>query len=318
MIRRALPAGLLALAAGTGCFAHRYRENPRIATVEGDPIVAMEPSDTFPSVDHPLMVRLPQHTARPDEDDRVLGIDIASPSRAYPIGLLDRFEVVNDGSGGVPFVVVRCALTDVAAAWDRRVDGRTLAFESTGALWRDTLVMRDRSTRTYWSAATGRALSGPLTGQRLQGIPAVVTRGDRWEEVHPDSVYLDMRAETSSPILMKIYRVSPWQGVSGARTVDRRHKPKERVLALEAGGEVLAFTSSEAEARAPFDARVGGERFRVEWDSALAAPRAFGPDGAERPVLSMFWFAVDRHFAPVRTLEEPAPAGGAPGGRRKP
>ena len=42
-----------------------------------------------------------------------------------------------------------------------------LLFEGTGAIWRDTLVFVDRETRTYWSAATGLALSGPLAGRRL-------------------------------------------------------------------------------------------------------------------------------------------------------
>ena len=319
MRRRALPALLLAgigVAAAAGCFARKYRDNPRLATVAGDPVVQIAPAETLPSVDRATMVPLSRHTRRPDEDDRVLGVALPSGARAYPVGLLDRFEVVNDEERDAAFVVVRCALTGVVAAWDRRVAGRTLLFESTGALWRDTLVFRDRGTRTYWSAATGRALLGPLAGERLRGIPAVVTRGDRWDEVHPDSLYLDLGAATSSPVLMKIYGLSPMQGVSGEKTSDRRHRPKEEMFAVEAGDEALAFTPDEIERRVAVDTIVAGECLRIEWDPALAAPRAWGSDGSERPVLPMYWFALDRHFDTLRTLDDSG--GGRGAGRGAP
>ncbi len=296
-------AALTALTASSACFTHRYRDSPRVAVVAGDPLVQMAPEGEFKSIDQATMVPLARHTRRPDEDDRVIGIAVGDEARAYPLGLLDRFEVVNDDVGGTPYVVVRCALTGIAAAWDRRLAGRTLLFESTGALWRDTLVFRDRETRTYWSAATGLALSGPLAGQRLAGVAATVTRCDRWEEVHPDSLYLDLGEKTTAPILLKIYRISGMQGVSGEKTLDRRHKPKEEMLAIASGDEALAFTSRQIERRERVDADFGGERLTIEWEADLAAPRAFRSDGSERPLVPMFWFALDRHFVTVRTLD---------------
>ena len=69
-----LPALLLAgicVAAGAGCFARKYRDNPRLATVAGDPIVQIAPAETLPSVDRATMVPLSRHTRRPDEDEVV-------------------------------------------------------------------------------------------------------------------------------------------------------------------------------------------------------------------------------------------------------
>ncbi|MEP6801918.1 MAG: DUF3179 domain-containing (seleno)protein [Acidobacteriota bacterium] len=304
----------------SGCFTHQYRENPRVAVIAGDPLVQMAPEADFRSVDRATMVPLARHSRRPDEDDRVIGVAFEDEARAYPLGLLDRFEVVNDDMKGTSYVVVRCALTGIAAAWNRRVGDRNLLFESTGALWRDTLVFRDRETATYWSAATGVGLAGPLAGQRLSGIAATVTRGDRWEEVHPSSLYLDLGEKTTAPILLKIYRISPMQGVSGEKTTDRRHRPKEEMLAVESGDEALAFTSREIERRDRVDTEFGGERLTIAWQADLAAPRAFRSDGSERPLVPMFWFALERHFATVRTLPSPpltpgrahAPASGSP------
>jgi uncharacterized protein DUF3179 len=298
---------ILVAFAGSGCFAHRFRSSPRVGIVGGDPIVEMAPARRFPSISRANMVPLARlYREKLDSDDRVLGLSLGGDARAYPLGLLDRFEVVNDQVAGQPVVAVRCALTEVASVWDRRVDGRALSFEGTGALWRDTLVFRDRETRTYWSAATGRGISGPLAGRRLVGIPAVVTRGDRWEEAHPESLYLEvgLGTEASTPLKLKIYRISPMQGVSGEKTSDRRHKPKEVLLAYEAGEEALAFTAAEIEERGPVETTFAGQTIRIEWEPTLAAPRLIAADGTERPLLTMYWFALGRHFGRVVTLSE--------------
>ncbi|HYV41404.1 MAG TPA: DUF3179 domain-containing (seleno)protein, partial [Thermoanaerobaculia bacterium] len=222
--------------------------------------------------------------------------------RAYPIGLLDRFEVVNDAVPELSFVVARCALTAITAVYDRRVGNHVLEFQNSGALWRDTLVLRDRSTGTYWSAATGRALHGPLAGHRLRPIPAVVTRAGDWQRVFPASLTMDLDKDTSEPLFMRIYGASRWQGISGTKTADPRHKPKEEVFAVGEEDEALAFTAGEIEAAGGVETTLRGEPISIYWDAALEALRAYGPEGDERAVVPMFWFAASRHYARVKTL----------------
>jgi hypothetical protein len=295
-----------ATALASGCFSRQYRSGPRLAFAGGDPVVQMTSEENMESVDHASMVPLESHSRMPDDDERVLGIVVDGQARAYPIGLLDRFESVNDSADETPFVVVRCGLTDVSAAFDRRVGGRTLTFEATGALWRDTLVIRDRATGSLWSAATGRAIAGPLEGEVLRGLPASVSRAGRWDGVHPGSLYLDLGRATSPPLKMKIYRLSPMTGVSGVKTTDPRYRPKEELLVLESGvvpgdAEALAFTASEIERRECVETSLGGRSILVRWDAALAAPRAFR-DGAEVQLVPMYWFAVAEHFDRIETL----------------
>jgi hypothetical protein len=298
---------LIAAAAGAaGCFSHEYRSKPRVAVVDDDPIVQMRRPGEFPAVTKPSLVAPDQHSDPPDEDSRILGLTVGAVPRAYPIGLLDRFEVVNDSVPDLSFVVVRCALTGVTAVFDRSVERQILDFQNSGALWRDTLVMRDRATGTYWSAATGRALHGPLAGRRLRPIPAVVVRAGDWQRVFPASLIMDLDDDTSVPIFMRIYGASRWQGISGERTVDSRHKAKEEVFTLGQDNEALAFTSGEIENAGRVETRLGEERISIRWDAALETPRAYGPDGDERAVIPMFWFAADRHYARVRTLGDQA------------
>jgi hypothetical protein len=302
---RAFPAFLLA-AAAAGCLTHQYRANPRVTVVDGDPIVQMKNPADFPLVVKPSLVLQRQHSDPPDEDSRVLGLAVGAVPRAYPIGLLDRFEVVNDAVPGLPFVVARCALIGVAAIYDRRAGGHVLEFRNSGTLWRDSLVLRDRETGTYWSAATGRALYGPLVGERLRPVPAVLARASAWERVFPGSLYMDLDRDTSVPLLMRLYSASRWQGLSGQRTADARHRPKETVFTVAEDDEALAFTAGEIEAAGQLDTTISGEPVSIRWDPALSAPRASRPDGTEMAVVPMFWFAAPRHYARVTTLGDQA------------
>ncbi len=276
--------------------------------VEGDPIVQMKAAGKFPVVTKPSLVAPVLHSDPPDEDSRVLGLTVGAVPRAYPIGLLDRFEVVNDSVPGLSFVVARCALTGITAVYDRKAAGRVLEFQNSGALWRDTLVLRDRQTGTYWSAATGRAIDGPLSGETLRAIPATIVRAADWERAFPASLYMDLDKDTSEPILLRIYEASRWQGVSGEKTADTRHRPKEEVFALAQGEEALAFTAGEIEAAGQLEATLAGKPVSIRWDGQLRVPRAFGRDGSERALMPMYWFAAARHFAGLRTLVDRAAA----------
>ena len=308
MIRRTAPAFFLAGLLAAGCLARHYRSSPQIAVVDGDPIVQMAALSSFPSVVKPPLVAPDLHSDRPDKEERLIGLTVGAIPRAYPIGLLDRFEVVNDSVPDLPFVVARCALTAVVAVYDRRVGAQTLLFDNSGALWRDTLVLRDRETGTYWSAATGRALSGPLEGKTLRAVAALVTRTENWERVFPESLYLDLDDDTSAPLLMRLYGKSPWQGISGEKTADQRHGPKESVFAVTdvVSSEALAFTAEELRGMGSIQATLAGEPLSIEWDPVFETPRAYtiGPEREERAVVPMYWFALARHYATVHTVAD--------------
>jgi hypothetical protein len=306
------PLRALALSAlvSAGCFAHEYKVNPRVATVDGDAIVQMKPPGEMPSALEPTLVPAEKHSDRPDEFDQVIGLVVDSQARAYPIGLLDQVEVVDDAAGDRPLVVTRCALTGIVAVYGRRVGARTLSFENSGALWRDTLVMRDRETGTYWTVATGRALWGPLAGEQLEAVPAQVTRMEFWSRSYPDSLYLDLDRTTIVPLTMRLYAASPAQGLSGTRTSDRRRRPKDEVFTLRDGNQVLALPAEEVQGRAPIAATFAGRPIEIDWDSQLETPRVFAvsPAREELTLIPMYWFALDLHFASVRTLDDLAPA----------
>jgi hypothetical protein len=307
------PVVFAAIAVGlfvAACETSGYHTKPRVAVVDGDPIVQMYEPGAMPSLDHPHYVPSRHHTDRPFHDEMVLGVGLDAP-RAYPLGLLDGHEVINDEAAGVPYVVARCALTDFVGVLDRRVAGKTLTFENSGALWRDMLVLRDRETGTYWSPASGRALWGPLAGERLRTLPAYLTTAEAWEELLPESVCLDTGGLSAVPLRLKLYASSSWEGVSGRKSQDRRLPAKERVFLVSEGSESVAFTSAEIRTLKSVRVRLEDRTLLLEWDGAMRSPRAYRVDASsareERPVIPMYWFATLRHFPEVRTLAELTP-----------
>ena len=166
-------------------------------------------------------------------------------------------------------------------------------------------MLRDRETGTYWSAATGLALSGPLAGRRLEPVAATYTTADAWRRAFPETRYADLGLPTSVPLAMRIYGASPWQGLSGVKTPDRRHPPKGEFLSVAAGDATLAFTAEEIRRRGSAQATVGGRPISIEWDAARQFPRAWDTSASskrELAVVPMYWFALSRHFDEVTTL----------------
>jgi hypothetical protein len=307
-----LPASILAL----GCFSSQYRTKPRVAEVGGDPVVQMTEPEKLRSLDGPTMEPLERQTHPPGGEEPVVGLFQDGQARAYALGLLARYEIVNDRSADLPYVVTRCPLTEIIAVYDRRVAGRTLTFINSGALWRDTLVLQDRETGTLWTSATGRALAGPLEGSQLKAIPARVTTVESWRNAFPSSLYLDTGEVASMPLGMRLYGLSDWQGFSGAKTADARFKAKEAVFAISSGNEAIGFSAADLARKGRVDVELAGRRVELIWDARFATPRAF--DDEEIAVTPMYWFALDRHFNVVRTLAQAAAPEAAAVSRRSP
>jgi hypothetical protein len=119
------------------------------------------------------------------EDDRlperelVVGVATGEAATAYSRSAVAETGVVNDWVGDLPVVVVAAAGA-LPHVYDRRVDGRVLAFERT-----DNRLLGGGST---WSPTSGRAQSRPHEGQRLDRVPgATGTYWFAWAAFHPDT-----------------------------------------------------------------------------------------------------------------------------------
>jgi hypothetical protein len=149
--------------------------------------------------------------------DAIPGID--DPSRAYPVRILNNHEIVNDslpgGDGSVrPIAVTWCPICASAVVYDRRVDGRTLTFGTSGKLADDALVMYDRETGSEWKQPLGRAIAGPLEGTDLAVVPSTTTTWERFRAAHPDGAVLQPVHEPGGArgaTLDEVYDTAPYE-----------------------------------------------------------------------------------------------------------
>ena len=74
------------------------------ADLRPGPIVTVRPKDAIPAILSPTFEE-GQKVSWLGPRDRVVGIEIGGDSRAYPVAILSRHEIVNDKIGVLPFAV---------------------------------------------------------------------------------------------------------------------------------------------------------------------------------------------------------------------
>ena len=138
--------------------------------------------------DDPIDPRLPAM-------ERVLNATIAGRHRLYPFSVLAREPVINDQLAGKPLVVLSRGGTlsvldqseiaasrtvPSAAAYSRRINDQVLEFVHQAG------ELRDSQTKSRWDLF-GRAIAGPLEGQRLEPVEGGVHFAFAWLAFNPDS-----------------------------------------------------------------------------------------------------------------------------------
>ncbi len=175
--------------------------------------------DAIPSIDDPVFTRpdnpallnlipnSPYRTCeRPRTNDEIMVIGYVAENgeaRAYPTGLLDRHELVNDEAGEEYFTVGWCPLADLSSVHSREHAGEPIEFGVSGYVYKNTYFIYDRPTESLWYALDEEgwtAVSGPRQGDE---IPFIESRAPmplgEWREKHPDTVVLAGDASDVQP-----------------------------------------------------------------------------------------------------------------------
>jgi hypothetical protein len=117
----------------------------------------------------------------------IFGLSAGGESRAYPRERLAPQRPINDRLAGVPVLVVLGEDGKTVRAFERSIAGRALEFFQRPAPEPWGLI--DAQTASSWDF-TGRAVAGPLAGERLPPVRALPDYWFDWKTYHPDtSVY---------------------------------------------------------------------------------------------------------------------------------
>ena len=114
---------------------------------------------------------------------RVLGVELAKTTKAYPLEEAGERACFTDTVDGVSFAVFWYKPTQSAVAFSSQFDGRGLTFFADDVS-PETAPFKDKETGTRWTLA-GRAVDGPLKGKELQWVPSIQSRWYAWAASYP-------------------------------------------------------------------------------------------------------------------------------------
>ena len=189
-----------------------------------------------------------------NDDDLVLGYEAGGEAFAYPVKMLNFHELVNDIIDGVPVLISYCPLCGSGVFYDRRLGGTTHLFGNTSALSENDLVMFDYETGSYWFQTAAEAIVGPLSGSRLQPLPATTITWGRWKEINPETKVL---ARIQPEIIRRPdYSRDPFAGGAYAARlddlqfpfpttiddIDNRLRPSEITISIAFGAAEKAYS----------------------------------------------------------------------------
>lgn len=127
------------------------------------------------------------HSADVPAKALVVGVQIGSLFRAYPLPMLSELRLVEDERGGVPLLLVYDEPLQVVYVYRREVGEERLSFAAATS----PPILHDSLTNSTWDWRTGEAVAGPLAGEKLTSYQATLTFWFAWAGVFPETdVYI--------------------------------------------------------------------------------------------------------------------------------
>lgn len=253
------------------------------------------PRDGIPAINQPVFESADEAGWLRDKD-RVLALVVNGQAKAYPIGILNWHEIVNDKVGDQHFVVTYCPLCGTGIVFAVNIADTALLFGVSGLLYDSDVLLYDRNTESLWSQLMGKAISGKLKGTKLPQIPASHTTWKDWRQKHPDTMVLSR--DTG---FKRNYRKSPYSGYERTRRLyfdvsnkaPANYHPKERVIGLEVDGVFKAYPYKELSknAKSVFSDTVAGKKVNIKWNEEAQSGAITDENGETFPTVSSFWFA---------------------------
>ena len=142
------------------------------------------PKDGIPSIDNPQFDTT--QTTPFKRQETVIGVVVNGEAKAYPFGIMNWHEIVNDTIGGKNLTVSYCPLCDTIVVFERN----NSSYGVSGKLYQSCLVMYDRADDTLYSQPWALGIVGKAVNQNLVRIPSVKTTLGNWLEQYPNSQIL--------------------------------------------------------------------------------------------------------------------------------
>ena len=258
-------------------------------------IYSLLPKDGIRSIDDPTFLSRDEAETQMASGELVIGLELGGESRAYPINVLSRHEIINDVIAGVPVAITYCPLCFTGIVYDRRVDGRVLEFGVSGKLIMNDLVMYDRQTDSLWQQILGEGIRGEFKGVKLTPLAVTHTTWSQWKNSYPGTLVLDKGGAYASDSYSSYYERAD-VGVLGGSLSDDRLSAKELVLGLIVEQQPKAYPFSRLFVDPVINDLLGDFAVLVIFDEASTTAVAFDRDVEGR---TLTFRSLDSDAGPV-------------------
>ena len=124
------------------------------------------------------------------ENDRlVIGVAHEGEAKAYPIQYLGYHHQVRDTLGNKPIMVTYCTVCRTGRVYEPIVNGKSEDFRLVG-MDHFNAMFEDKTTKSWWQQATGKAVTGTLKGYQLPEFPSMQTTLSKWTELYPNTLVM--------------------------------------------------------------------------------------------------------------------------------
>jgi hypothetical protein len=109
-------------------------------------------------------------------------------------------------------------------------------------LWRNSLIMVDRETGTWWSHVTGEALEGDLEGESLEVVTSTQTTWGEWRRAHPDTEVLRKNDDVTESHYRSYFEDPERSGLFRSQWLEERMPGKTLIWGARLGVHAAAVT----------------------------------------------------------------------------
>ncbi len=262
------------------------------------------PKDGIPSIDHPRFDT--DQTTPFDKNEWVIGVIINGEAKAYPIGIMNWHEIVNDTLGTVNITISYCPLCDTIVAFKRQ----ETTYGVSGKLYQSCLVMYDRSDETLYSQPWAIGVVGAKVNQALERIPVVKTTLKNWLSQYPDSQILSTETGhqrdyfeypygsyyTNTAIIFPVGSQER-RILHPKAMVSYIWEPNDQTPYNQFAGESQQFSHQKLQQQGTKVISFNGRQIRAKWSSELETVVVEEMDGTPIPSSTAFAFVYPAFFA---------------------
>ncbi len=223
-----------------------WETNWKKHTIDYDELLSGGPSrDGIPPLDTPKFVDIQSAKQWLNDREPVIFVKINNEVKAYALQVLIWHEIVNDTLGDKKISVTFCPLCNASIVFDRKLDGKTYDFGTSGLLRHSDLVMYDRQTESLWQQFTGTAIVGDLTNKILTQIPSSIMS---FKEVYTRFPQAKILSRNTG--YLRDYGRNPYAGYDDVnqtpfmlrQEADGRMLPMQRVATVSFGTKDKAYS----------------------------------------------------------------------------